>query len=181
MAEHAAQPKTVDDELQLGDARTRVLHVHERVEHDELAASVLVVQQVDPICVHRYDDRGARDQDKGDERPAETHVVRVFRIVRLVLGNLALVHGHRAGHVLVQHGCPGHHASDGHGPREHRHDDRVLCGSAVAQRAYHFLRPRVVVQARQKQRRGNHRPGIVAQNHPRYRCAPGGRGHCDPL
>jgi len=135
MAEHAAQPETVDDELQLGDARTHVLHVHEYVEHDELAASVLVVQQVDPVRVHRYDDRGARDHDKGDEHPAAAGAARVFRIVRLVLGNLALVHGHHAGHVLVQHGCPGHNASDGHGPREHRHDDRGRRASAVAQRA----------------------------------------------
>jgi len=145
MAKHAAQPETVDDELQLSGARTRVLHVHEHVEHNEHTASVLVVQQVDPVRVHRYDDRGARDHDKGDERPTEAQAARVFRIVRLVLGNLALVHGHRAGHVLVQHGCPGHHASDGHGPREHRHDYRGRRVSAVAQRAYHFLRPHVVV------------------------------------
>lgn len=65
MAEHAAQPETVDDELQLGYARTRVLYVHEYVEHDKRAASVVAIQQVDPVHIHRYDYRGARDHDEG--------------------------------------------------------------------------------------------------------------------
>jgi len=109
------------------------------VEHDKRAASVVAVQQVDPVHVHWYDYRGAHDHDEGEERPAIAHAARVFRIMRLVLENLALVYGHRAGHVFVQHGCPGHHASDGHGPREYRHDDSGRGASAVAHRTYHFL------------------------------------------
>jgi len=171
LAEHAAQLQTVDDELQFGEAHAGVLHVHEHVERDDAAVPVPQVQQVDPVRVHRHYERGARDPQGGREHPAPSRAARVHRIVGLVLGGARLVRGHRARRALVRHRRPGHHAPDGHGPREYHHDHRGGHRVAVAHRADHVRRPRVVVHARHDQRGGRHRARVVARR--RH-----GRGAC---